>query len=511
MQFFGFALARILITVRAPEGKDPRLRRTREIEQRLIRAARRWEDVAAGARRAVRRAWSGADAALRRGLPGGLPREDSPRACGGSTSSRWICARRRRARLNLYVPLEVRAGQLNLPLPSWRPVPCRRARRCSEKMGVKVMDERPSEIERQDGSAVWLHDFRPAVPPTQRTSTSTTSARSFRRPSSPRGAAAENDGLQPPGAARRTVVAQVAVLRAYARHMRQAAGSPSASPHGTDAGGLSATRPCAAATFRHPLRPGIRGRSRGCVRGPGSGDRGRLTRSPTSTRTASCASSSPSSRRTLRAPTGSSAAPTAAQSLPRSSSCRRRSQPAAAAPDVRDLRLSPRFEGIHPRRQGRARRAALVGPHGGDFRTEILGLVKAQIGQERGDRAGRLQRAASWSSARRRGGREAPSRRGRGLLPQLPARPAVDLTDNLVQGAVVPPADVVRHDGTTLPGGRRRQGARRVLRLRQRSLGRARLLAGRRLRLGGSVGYDHKKMGITAAAPGSSATSARWA
>ncbi len=77
-------------------GQDPRLRRTRDRAASDPCGAALGGRVAAGARRAVRRgAWSRADAALRRGLPGGLPR-GLLRAHGGVRHRADGGARRRR-------------------------------------------------------------------------------------------------------------------------------------------------------------------------------------------------------------------------------------------------------------------------------------------------------------------------------------------------------------------------------------------------------------------------------
>jgi glutamate dehydrogenase len=57
----------------------------------------------------------------------------------------------------------------------------------------------------------------------------------------------------------------------------------------------------------------------------------------------------------------------------------------------RDLRLGPARRGRPPARRPVARGGLRWSDRRDDFRTEVLGLVKAQHGQERGDRAGRLQ------------------------------------------------------------------------------------------------------------------------
>jgi glutamate dehydrogenase len=78
-------------------------------------------------------------------------------------------------------------------------------------------------------------------------------------------------------------------------------------------------------------------------------------------------------------------------------------------------------------------------------------------------------------------------------------RGLLDLTDNLDRpGRCLPPERSSRSTSRSVPRRRGRQGHGEVQRHRQRGLGGIRLLAGRRLRSGGSHGYDHKEVGITA-------------
>ena len=160
---------------------------------------------------------------------------------------------------------------------------------------------------------------------------------------------------------------------------------------------------------------------------------------------------------------------------------------------------SPRVEGVHLRFGTVARGGLRWSDRREDFRTEILGLVKAQM----------VKNTVI-----------VPVGAKGGFVAKQPAGPAVDrdawlaegiacyktficglldITDNLVAGEVVPPprrgaARRRRH----LPGGRRRQGHRDVLRHRQRRRHRLRLLARRRLRLRRLGRLRPQGMGITA-------------
>ncbi len=82
-----------------------------------------------------------------------------------------------------------------------------------------------------------------------------------------------------------------------------------------------------------------------------------------------------------------------------------------------------------------------------DFRTEVLGLMKAQMVKNTGDRAGRLERRLCRQKS-------APGGRSRGPMLgrviacyQMFLRGLLDVTDNLVAGVIAPPPDAVRHDG----------------------------------------------------------------
>ena len=122
--------------------------------------------------------------------------------------------------------------------------------------------------------------------------------------------------------------------------------------------------------------------------------------------------------------------------------------PARPASAVRDLRLLAAGRGRAPAlRAGRPRRAALESDRPQDFRTEVLGLVKAQTVKNAvivpGRREGRVRLQAAPTPATARLAAEGMACY-RTFISGL-----LDVTDNLVEAAdeIVPPPDVVRHDG----------------------------------------------------------------
>ena len=105
---------------------------------------------------------------------------------------------------------------------------------------------------------------------------------------------------------------------------------------------------------------------------------------------------------------------------------------------------SPRVEGVHLRNGRIARGGIRWSDRREDFRTEILGLVKAQIVKNAvivptGAKGGFvLKKPPAGADEFRAEGVACYRQFISGLL---------DLTDNIVGGAIVPPPDTVRHDG----------------------------------------------------------------
>jgi glutamate dehydrogenase len=159
---------------------------------------------------------------------------------------------------------------------------------------------------------------------------------------------------------------------------------------------------------------------------------------------------------------------------------------------------SPRFEGIHLRGGKVARGGLRWSDRAEDFRTEVLGLVKAQMVKNTvivpvGSKGGFVLKKAPPASDR-----DAYLKEGIACYQDY-LRALLDLTDNLVAGQPKPPPQVVRMDeddpylvvaadkGTATFS----DFANAVSAEYGHWLGDA-------FASGGSVGYDHKAMGITA-------------
>jgi len=166
---------------------------------------------------------------------------------------------------------------------------------------------------------------------------------------------------------------------------------------------------------------------------------------------------------------------------------------------------SPRVEGVHLRFGAIARGGLRWSDRREDFRTEVLGLVKAQTVKNAvivptGAKGGFFPKGlpdpaedrAAWLAE----GQESYRTFVRGLL---------DLTDNLLtdadggNGRVVPPPRVVRHDGDdyylVVAADKGTAAFSDIANALAAEYG---FWLGDAFASGGSVGYDHKQMGITA-------------
>ena len=159
---------------------------------------------------------------------------------------------------------------------------------------------------------------------------------------------------------------------------------------------------------------------------------------------------------------------------------------------------SPRFEGIHLRGGKVARGGLRWSDRPEDFRTEVLGLVKAQMVKNTvivpvGSKGGFVLKKAPPATDR-----DAFMKEGVACYQEY-LRGLLDLTDNLVGTQVVPPPHVVRIDGDDpyLVVAADKGTATFSDYANQISAEYGHWL-GDAFASGGSAGYDHKGMGITA-------------
>lgn len=166
---------------------------------------------------------------------------------------------------------------------------------------------------------------------------------------------------------------------------------------------------------------------------------------------------------------------------------------------------SPRVEGVHLRFGPVARGGLRWSDRRDDFRTEILGLVKAQAVKNAvivpvGAKGGFVLKRAPLPTGDAAADRDATRAEGVACY-QLFISGLLDVTDNVDQltGAVNPPAEVVRRDGDdaylVVAADKGTATFSDIANDVAKSYG---FWLGDAFASGGSVGYDHKAMGITA-------------
>ncbi len=501
VQFSDSALARIQIIVRTRDSVIPPFD-VRELEQRLIRASRPWEDALQQA--LVEQCGEERGLALLRrygkGFPAGYREDYAARMAVFDIEQIEGLAGAGELGMNLYRPLEAAADRINFRIYHLdASVPLSQSLPMLERMGVKVMDERPSEIVRQDGSVVWLHDFglsfsaaetlnihdiRPLFHDT------------FRRVWS---GEVENDDFN-----RLVLLAglswrEVSVLRAYAKHMRQAAFTFSQAYMEQALACYPQLTRQLYALFRARFDPALETeREANCnditaqieasLNTVANLDEDRILRQFLAMIQATLRTNA-----FQRAADGSykpclsfKFSPARIPNLP---------QP---LPMFEIFVYSPRIEGVHLRGGKVARGGLRWSDRMEDFRTEVLGLVKAQIVKNAvivpvGSKGGFVVK-----NPPAEGGREALIAEGVACYKTF-LRGLLDLTDNLVQGQVVPPVDVVRHDDDdpylVVAADK---GTASFSDYANEISAEYNFWLGDAFASGGSVGYDHKKMGITA-------------
>ena len=159
---------------------------------------------------------------------------------------------------------------------------------------------------------------------------------------------------------------------------------------------------------------------------------------------------------------------------------------------------SPRVEGVHMRFGPVARGGLRWSDRREDFRTEVLGLVKAQMVKNTvivpvGSKGGFFVKQPPTS-----GDRDAVLAEGIACYRTF-INGLLDVTDNLVEGDLVHPQDVVRHDDAdpylVVAADK---GTARFSDIANAVSAEHNYWLGDAFASGGSVGYDHKGMGITA-------------
>jgi glutamate dehydrogenase len=368
-----------------------------------------------------------------------------------------------------------------------------------QRMGVEVVDERPYDIE-AIGARTWVYDFGLRLEQGQAFDLDTLKARFQDAFHAAWVGEAEVDGLNALVVGAGFTWRQVVVLRAYARYLRQA-GTAFSQVYIESC--VLANVPIARllvryfdtrfdpsfAGSREESEAGLRAEIETLLEGVASLDQDRILRLFLALIDATLrtnffqydADGKPKSYVSMKLD------PKRVPDLP------------APRPKYEIWVYSPRVEGVHLRFGDVARGGLRWSDRREDFRTEILGLVKAQMVKNAvivpvGAKGGFFVKSSPDPSV----DRDAWLAEGIACY-RIFISALLDITDNLVSGQVVPPRDVVRHDHDdpylVVAADKGTATFSDIANDVAISYG---FWLGDAFASGGSVGYDHKAMGITA-------------
>ncbi|MET7637621.1 NAD-glutamate dehydrogenase [Streptomyces sp. NPDC005438] len=407
--------------------------------------------------------------------------------------------------LSLYEPLGAAPGERRFKIyRSGRPVSLSAVLPILQALGVEVVDERPYELRPSDRSRAWIYDFGLRLP-SHLTKELGDDARDRIQETFAAvwTGEAENDGFNALVLAAGLTWRQAVVLRAYAKYLRQAGATFSQKyMEDTLRNNVHTTRLLvnlfearmapSRAGAGYELTDGLREELDGALDQVVSLDEDRILRSfltviDATLRTNYFQGSGDDGEGRPHSYLSLKLDPRKIPDLP------------APRPQYEVWVYSPKVEGVHLRFGKVARGGLRWSDRREDFRTEILGLVKAQevkntvivpVGAKGGFVGKQLPDPSVDRDAWQAEGIACYKTFISGLL---------DITDNLVGGEVVPPKDVVRHDGDdTYLVVAADKGTATFSDIANEVAQAYGFWLGDAFASGGSAGYDHKGMGITA-------------
>ncbi|MCA8978494.1 MAG: NAD-glutamate dehydrogenase, partial [Planctomycetes bacterium] len=494
-------LARIQITVRTRPGHIPDYD-AREIEELLIASARRWDDDLKAA--LIEEAGEArGNALLRRfghAFPAGYRSEFAARAAVPDIEMMAAMSEAEPIAMALYRPLEAPPGALRFKLLRLgEPLTLSGSLPMLEHMGLKVLDEHPHHVTPLDGKPIWIHDFglesglgdADVEIDTLRPVFEDAFAAILR-------GEVEDDDYNRLVVLAHVPVREIVVLRAYAKYMRQI-GFPLSQAF------IKATLAAHPAIARQLVELFIARFDPAAPEGAS-----RAAERVAAIERALEGVDNLTEDRVLRQFLGLIQATTRtnywrrdAAGAPRSFvSFKFDSSKVPGLPEPKPMFeifvYSTRFEGVHLRGGRVARGGLRWSDRPEDFRTEVLGLVKAQMVKNTvivpvGSKGGFVLKKAPPATDR-----EAFMKEGVACYQDY-LRGLLDITDNLVGTDVVPPPQVVRHDDNdpylVVAADKGTATFSDIANGVAKDYG---FWLGDAFASGGSVGYDHKAMGITA-------------
>src|SRR3954466_8385540 len=495
--------ARVHFVVHPPRGRKIPDVDVSELERRLTDASRSWRDDFTAA--TIAEFGEDVGSRLARTFQGAFPeayKEDFSAATGAFDLARLEALGDRGTDLSLFSPLDAARGEARLKVfRRGASISLSEVLPALSSMGVEVIDERPYELDHADHPS-YIYEFglryAPGMPDKVREPFQDTIRAVW-------GGFNEIDGFNALVLAAGLTWRQATVLRAYAKYMKQG-NSPFAVDYIEAAlrGNTDITR-LLVQLFEARFDPGRNGlaadaearsarveevthRIEKALDDVASLDQDRILRSYLTHINATL--------RTNYFQAGSDG--------PHHTYMSFKLEP-SAIPDLPEPRpkfeifvYSPRVEGVHLRFGAVARGGLRWSDRRDDFRTEVLGLVKAQMVKNTvivpvGAKGGFFSKQLP-----------APSDRDAWLAEGIACYKTficglLDITDNLVGGENVPPQGVVRHDSDdSYLVGAADKGTATFSDIANGVAMDYGFWLGDAFASGGSVGYDHKVMGITA-------------
>ncbi|RLU78908.1 NAD-glutamate dehydrogenase [Streptomyces griseocarneus] len=485
------------------------------IEGRLVEAARSWADGFAETLTAEVGEERAAELLRRYGhaFPEGYKADHTPRGAVadlGHLEKLTTAGGDRDFELSLYEPVGASPEERRFKIyRTGEPVSLSAVLPVLHRLGVEVVDERPYELRCADGTTAWIYDFGLRVP--ERIEGDDARLRFQDAFAAVWTGEAENDNFNKLVLQAGLDWRQAMVLRAYAKYLRQAGWSFSQSyMEDTLSNNVHTTRLLvnlfearmspALQRAGNELTDGLLEELDGALDQVASLDEDRILRAfltviKATLRTnhfqrVSAGSDEGGQRNREGRPHPYLSLKLDPQAIP---------ELPAPRPAFEIWVYSPRVEGVHLRFGKVARGGLRWSDRREDFRTEILGLVKAQmvkntvivpVGAKGGFVGKRLPDPSVDRDAWLAEGIASYKTFISGLL---------DITDNMVGGEVVPPKDVVRHDGDdTYLVVAADKGTATFSDIANEVAESYGFWLGDAFASGGSAGYDHKGMGITA-------------
>jgi glutamate dehydrogenase len=489
--------ARIHYMVRAKENA-PQNVNFQALEARITRLTQRWEDDCAT--ELLRAHGEGPGLALAHRFADAFPtayREDFSGQVGAEDADLLVAlSPGSPLAVKLYRPLDAGAGMLRFKIYNTSKVALSDSLPVLERMGARVLDEHPYRIG-NNGDTLWIHDLGLQLPPD--TDLATVKSRFEALFAQAWRGEVESDDLNRLVLVTSLDARAISVLRAYTRYFKQLGFAFSQSYIETTLNRNAGIAQAIAELFMARLDPALtsdrtaaqqqlKQQIEADLGNVASLDEDRILRQFVSTVLA-----------TLRTNLWQTAALGGNKPY---LSFKLNPREVPGVPEPKPLFeiwvYSPRVEGVHLRMGKVARGGLRWSDRREDFRTEVLGLVKAQQVKNTvivpvGSKGGFVLKNAPPASDR-----DAFMAEGIACY-KLFLSGLLDITDNIVKGAVVPPANVVRHDVDdpylVVAADKGTATFSDIANGVSSDYG---FWLGDAFASGGSVGYDHKKMGITA-------------